>query len=307
MTNPWFRLHSELLNDPKVQKLDGETFKVWINLLCVTNDSVSSTFQKDNCAFLLRMDEVAFVTAFETLHAAGLIVEEGDGYQPKGWAKRQYTSDNSTSRVQKYREKKKQKAARQDVSENVSSNVSSVVTETPPDSDSDSEADTEKEPPFSSPKGESTDLFEAEKKPEDKPKRKRAIQIPDGFPDDAAKQRAVEYFQNNQRSDIDPNQEAEKFRDFKLADGKAHKDWDAAWRTWCRNAITYSQKRQGQSNVSRGTSRHTDAETWAIRVENFYAKDLWNPDVWGPAPGQPGCGAPPEVLARFTEKRRQSA
>ena len=31
----WFRFYAEALNDPKVQRLDGETFKGWVNLLCL--------------------------------------------------------------------------------------------------------------------------------------------------------------------------------------------------------------------------------------------------------------------------------
>jgi hypothetical protein len=33
----WFRLYSEVMNDPKVQSLRPELFKFWINLLCLAN------------------------------------------------------------------------------------------------------------------------------------------------------------------------------------------------------------------------------------------------------------------------------
>lgn len=41
---------------------------------------------------------------------------------------------------------------------------------------------------------------------------------------------------------LDPSAELEKFRDYHLARGSAMKDWGAAWRTWCRNAVTYRQR-----------------------------------------------------------------
>ena len=143
MTNPWFRMHSELLNDEKVQALPAETFRVWVNLLCVTNDSVSSTFHRVSCPFKLRISETEFETHFETLHSCGLIIEVGDEYQPKGWNKRQYKSDNSTERVRKHREKKKKC--------NITETVTPAVTVTPPDTDT----DTEQKPPIIPLKGES--------------------------------------------------------------------------------------------------------------------------------------------------------
>ena len=33
----WFRLYNDVINDPKVQRLDGETFKAWINILCLAS------------------------------------------------------------------------------------------------------------------------------------------------------------------------------------------------------------------------------------------------------------------------------
>ena len=136
MSNPWFRMHSEMLNDPKVQTLPAETFRVWVNLLCVTNDSVSSTFHPVSCAFLLRMNEQEFETHFETLLKQGLFVQVGGEYQPSGWNKRQFKSDTSTERVRKHRAKKKEC--------NDTGNVTSTVTVTPPDTDTDTDKKTNK-------------------------------------------------------------------------------------------------------------------------------------------------------------------
>jgi hypothetical protein len=33
----WLRLYSDVVSDPKVQRLPGEKFKAWVNLLCVAS------------------------------------------------------------------------------------------------------------------------------------------------------------------------------------------------------------------------------------------------------------------------------
>lgn len=71
--------------------------------------------------------------------------------------------------------------------------------------------------------------------------RKRAIQIPipEGFP-----------FEENIRWTLKEHPklsawtEAEKFRDYALANSKTYADWSAAWRTWCRNAVRWSSERR---------------------------------------------------------------
>jgi len=42
---------------------------------------------------------------------------------------------------------------------------------------------------------------------------------------------------------IDAGYEFAKFRDHHRARGSVFKDWDAAWRTWCRNALEFAQRR----------------------------------------------------------------
>lgn len=144
------------------------------------------------------------------------------------------------------------------------------------------------------------DLFD---KTPPKSKQKRATQIPQGFPDDSAITQAAEYFRNNGKPHINARSEAERFRDFKLADGKTHKDWDAAWRTWCRNAIKFDKPRNGfkDQSVSHGTI-DASAEDWTRRTKMFHEKGMWSSD-WGPKPDDPGCAAPPEILQKFTEQR----
>jgi len=91
----WFRLYDDVLNDPKVQKLSGETFKLWINVLCIASKHGGVLPNLDDLAFELRLPTLVCKTEIDTLKAAGLI--DGDKrLKPHGWEKRQYKSDIST-------------------------------------------------------------------------------------------------------------------------------------------------------------------------------------------------------------------
>jgi hypothetical protein len=192
----WFRLYDDLLNDPKVQKLSGETFKLWINLLCIASKHGGVLPSLDDLAFQLRLPALVCKTEIDTLKAAGLI--DGDKkLKPHGWEKRQYKSDTSTERVKRFRER--------------SSNVAETVNETVPDTDT--ETDTEKNI-------------------------KRVIS-PRGSRLANDWQPSIEEQEFARQLGIDPYTEADRFRDYWMAQAgqRATKaNWTATWRNWCRNA-----------------------------------------------------------------------
>lgn len=106
----WFRLYADLLNDPKVQNLDGDLFKSWINILCIASANEGILPPIDDIAFALRMDKNGAETVVERLHNATLIDRVNGGpngwhYAPHGWRKRQYKSDSSTDRVKRFRKR----------------------------------------------------------------------------------------------------------------------------------------------------------------------------------------------------------
>lgn len=81
---------------------------------------------------------------------------------------------------------------------------------------------------------------EAPPKPPPKPKTKRATSIEgDWFPEVPGQEYAVD--QGMPHGDI-PD-EAEKFVDYHRARGSLMKDWNAAWRTWCRNWASFKDER----------------------------------------------------------------
>jgi predicted transcriptional regulator len=108
----WFRLHDEILDDPKVQRLSGEDFKTWVNLLCLASRKEGKLPPVADIAFALRMSEDAVSTVLERLLDGGLIVSRSGGadgmhYAPHKWEERQYKSDTSTARVKRFRERSK--------------------------------------------------------------------------------------------------------------------------------------------------------------------------------------------------------
>lgn len=126
----WFRFYSDTLNHPKAQKLPGDLFKIWVNILCIAADNEGVLPEPEDLAFALRatLHDVLHVT--KTLIEADLLTvtknQYGETLSPKNWRERQYKSDSSTERVQRHREKQK--------------TVTKTVTETPPEQ---SRADTE--------------------------------------------------------------------------------------------------------------------------------------------------------------------
>jgi hypothetical protein len=122
----WFRFYAEALDDPKVQKLDGDTFKAWVNLLCLAAKNQGYLPPIEDIAFGLRLSADGARTLVERLLSATLLDKESGGvdgyrYAPHGWQERQYKSDTSTERVKRFRKRSK------------------TVTETPPETETETE------------------------------------------------------------------------------------------------------------------------------------------------------------------------
>lgn len=110
---PWFRLYNELLDDPKVQRLAGDDFKAWINILCLASRHDGSLPPVEDIAFALRLDPKKGAAVVARLVASGLLDKDGDRFIPHGWGARQYKSDVSTGRVKRFRERSKKQAETQ--------------------------------------------------------------------------------------------------------------------------------------------------------------------------------------------------
>lgn len=128
----WFRFYAEALNDPKVQTLDAETFRHWVNLLCIQCRDGRLPVTSQETSFALRIDDNACRTLLERLANATLLDRVNGGvngfhYEIHGWDKRQYKSDTSAERMKRHRARHRD------------------VTVTPPEADTDTDTERKKE------------------------------------------------------------------------------------------------------------------------------------------------------------------
>lgn len=125
----WFRMYDDLLDDPKVQRLDPVLFKTWVNLLCLASRNDGVLPAMEDIAFALRVDEGVAVSRIVELSGKGLIDEIEGEQRPHNWDNRQFKTDNSTERSRKHREAKKERSVQQE------RNVAATVDETPPETE----------------------------------------------------------------------------------------------------------------------------------------------------------------------------
>ena len=146
MSMPWFRLYAEFAADPVIQSLAFEDQRHYVVILCM---KCSGTLDRELAREAreriicrgLGLDPITAAEAKRRLAEVGLVDDE---WQPKGWDKRQFSSDKSTDRVRNHRENKR----RGNVTSNVTRNVSVPVTPSVsvrsgngPDTDTDTDKD----------------------------------------------------------------------------------------------------------------------------------------------------------------------
>lgn len=140
LTLKWFRLYSEILNDPKVMLLSETMRWRYVAFLCVASEEKErGTLPHINSlAFKTRLNPLEVEETLKQFEVEELIegYDEGKRWRISKWSERQFESDISTPRVQKHRKKQE-----------------CNVSETPPDSDTDNRiqiTDTEKKEEYRS-------------------------------------------------------------------------------------------------------------------------------------------------------------
>lgn len=98
-------MYEEVLDDPKVQRLPLELFKIWVNVLALASRHGGSLPSISDCAFAFREPESVVSSAFHRLEDTGLLKRKDETFRPNGWDKRQYKSDTSTERVKLFRKR----------------------------------------------------------------------------------------------------------------------------------------------------------------------------------------------------------
>lgn len=108
MNLPWFRMYESFAADPVIQSLAFEDQRHYVVILClkcqgVLDRPITGTNRERVICRGLGLDPTTANEAKRRLMEVMLIDEN---WQPLGWSKRQFKSDDSTQRVRKYRKNK---------------------------------------------------------------------------------------------------------------------------------------------------------------------------------------------------------
>jgi len=104
----WFRLYDEIVDDPKIMRLNETLRWRYIAVLCCINkyERTTNRLPSDNeLTFHLRLSEKDLDETLTTLLRQKLIQKDKHGYYSKAFKNRQYESDNITARVQRFRQR----------------------------------------------------------------------------------------------------------------------------------------------------------------------------------------------------------
>ena len=102
--DPWFRFYVRTLNNLKVQRLPGETFKGWVNLLCLAEERDGALPSIEDIAFRTRVSRGEATELIQALKMEKLIDHDNTMHD---WDEMQRKSDSSTERVRLHRERQK--------------------------------------------------------------------------------------------------------------------------------------------------------------------------------------------------------
>ena len=69
----WLKLHRDILHNAKAQRLPGELFKAWINILLMAEDGAGWLPAVDDMAFVMRLEAGAVGTMVGDLVKRGLV------------------------------------------------------------------------------------------------------------------------------------------------------------------------------------------------------------------------------------------
>jgi hypothetical protein len=126
-------MYDDLLDDPKVQRLEPVLFKAWVNLLCLASRNDGVLPPLEDIAFSLRVDEGVAEHWLDELSKKGLIDEVEGETRPHNWDKRQFKSDNDPTAAERKRKQRlrgqETRDTKADVTDDVTDDVTRDVTE----------------------------------------------------------------------------------------------------------------------------------------------------------------------------------
>jgi hypothetical protein len=256
----WFRFYDGALDDPKVQGLPGDLFKIWVNLLCVAARN-EGRLPADDLPFLMRMDPAILDQAIGALSDRGLIDETGDGLAPHNWDVRQFKSDVSNERVKRHRQRHG----------NGKSNVTKSENETPPETEQNRNRAEQSRAPATE-----IDNLEAKLRRASGQEHNSSWKLHDVSPI----LRLIDQGVSLERIIIP------KLRAI-AASKKAFKSWEYPVSIILEEMTKRSEVPKPQPE---------DDERWKTRLSHGRSRKIWAQADWGPPPGQPGCRVPAHLI-----------
>lgn len=133
----WFRMYADVLDDPKVQRLPAELFKIWVNLLCLASRNEGVIPCAEDVAFALRITPAKASEVISQFIERGLMDQMNDELKPHNWDKRQYKSDKDETAAKRQANKRERDKMR-DVTRDTS------VMSPPPETDTETDTETDK-------------------------------------------------------------------------------------------------------------------------------------------------------------------
>lgn len=106
----WFRMHSDAVDDPKLKLLAFEDRWHFVAICCLKCDGLLDDESKAELRDRMVAAKLGLAVrdADEVRRRLMEVTLIDENWQPMGWNKRQYVSDNSTERVRQFRQRKQQ-------------------------------------------------------------------------------------------------------------------------------------------------------------------------------------------------------
>lgn len=102
----WFRMWTELIDDPKICNMDEKTFQIFILLMCLAAErekNGSIDLCEKDVAWRLRISTNILTRTRQKLEALSILSNDNGYMRFINWEKRQFRSDCSTERVKRFR------------------------------------------------------------------------------------------------------------------------------------------------------------------------------------------------------------
>jgi hypothetical protein len=278
----WIRLYAETLHDPKILQLSDSLYRAWTILLCIASEHDGELPPAAEIAILLREKPHRVAGWLTALSRAGLLDNADGVFSPHNWHVRQYKTDKSdptgAKRAKDYRDRKRDA---RDASRRDGRDGHDPTTRPETETEADPETDTDHAP--------------------------KKVRAPDRFDEfwktyprrdgQHPRKPAEVRFNALVKSGVDPEMliaEAKKLHTAESARGNVGTRFIPMAVTWL------NQQRWSDHAAVAFTATEMPPEAILEKsVEMFAKTGRWSRWAGSPEPGEPGCRASVELLAKY--------